>query len=58
VDWERSHWNKVRAVVWILAGPLVCAVVGFALCSVATLFLPSRSAVRAHAEREKALASA
>jgi membrane protein implicated in regulation of membrane protease activity len=34
------------------------AVVGFALCSVATLFLPSRSAVRAHAEREKALASA
>jgi EmrB/QacA subfamily drug resistance transporter len=34
------------------------AVIGFALCALATVFLPSRSAVRAHAEREKALASA
>jgi EmrB/QacA subfamily drug resistance transporter len=34
------------------------AVVGFALCTLATVFLPSRDAVRAHAEHEKVLASA
>jgi EmrB/QacA subfamily drug resistance transporter len=34
------------------------SVIGFAACAVATLFLPSRSAVQAHAEQEKALASA
>jgi EmrB/QacA subfamily drug resistance transporter len=41
----------IDAAAWV-------AVTGFALCALATVFLPSRSAVRAHAEREKALASA
>jgi len=31
------------------------SVVGFAVCALATLFLPARAAVRAHAEREQAL---
>src|SRR5262249_26226647 len=34
------------------------AVIGFGLCALATVFLPSRAAVRAHAEQEKLLASA
>ena len=43
--------EAIDAASWV-------AVIGFALCALATVFLPSRSAVRAHAEREKALASA
>jgi EmrB/QacA subfamily drug resistance transporter len=34
------------------------SVLGFGVCAVATLFLPSRAAVRAHAERERELLSA
>jgi len=33
-------------------------VLGFTVCAAATLFLPSRAAVRAHAERERALVEA
>jgi len=34
------------------------SVLGFTVCAAATLFLPSRAAVRAHAERERALVEA
>jgi hypothetical protein len=34
------------------------SIVGYAACALATLLLPSRAAVRAHAEHERALLSA
>jgi hypothetical protein len=34
------------------------SVLGFGVCAVATLFLPSRAAVRAHARRERELSDA
>jgi EmrB/QacA subfamily drug resistance transporter len=38
--------DALEAAGWV-------SVLGFAVCAVATLFLPSRAAVRAHAERER-----